>query len=156
MSKLKLMTSGVAILSLLTSSALATAPNGTVKVLRSIAVHTTDPGPTAQVSANVGPFSSDALVFVAVSGQTIPTSSPAGAVTRIKRDGVTIAADDSYDDVPSSTIPDQMNAARQIFLRRGIIATIVAEVDPTGSNGSSNTNTFVDLRIDAIQVCTKC
>jgi hypothetical protein len=154
MTKLKAMCASAALLVFVAGSAFAAAPPNTVKLLGTFFTTLTNPGATASVQKTFGPFATDALVFTAANGRTQPVAGggPAGAVTRIKRDGVPIASDDSFEDVPPN-FPSEMNAARQFILKKGNITTVSAEVDPTGANGINNTNTFVDLRIDAIQIC---
>jgi hypothetical protein len=48
----------------------------------------------------------------------------------------------------------KLGSARNIILKHGQITTIAAEVSPLGPGGQCNTNTLVELKIDAIQICS--
>jgi hypothetical protein len=153
MPKFTTICASAALLSFLAGAAFAAPPPNTVKVLLSSFIKTTSAGATVTVTKSVGPFTTDALVFTSANGITTPTAGTnAGAVTRIKKDGVPIASDDSFDNV-APNFPQEMNAARQFVLRKNIQTTISAEVDPTGTNGANNTQSTIELRVDAIQTC---
>src|SRR5438552_18183802 len=99
MTKFKTICVSAAFLSFVAGSAFAAAPPNTVQLLFSSFITTTGIA-TAQVTRTFGPFTSNALVFLASNG-TATGSGNAGAVVQIKKDGVVIAADDSADDVSS-------------------------------------------------------
>jgi hypothetical protein len=153
MRRFKTICMSAAFLSFVASSAFAVAPPNTVELLFSSSAASSSPGATAQVSRTVGPFDTDALVFTSATGRTTGTGS-SGAVTRIQKDGRTIASDGSFENaVSTATVRHEMNAGRQFLLKKDIITTVTANVEPRGAGGSLNANTTIQLYIDAIQVC---
>jgi hypothetical protein len=143
-----------AILTFVAGSAFAAAPPNTVRLHASFFNTSTQPGATVTVQKTLGPFKTDALVFIIGNGRSQPTTNNAGTVVRIKRDAVVFASDAEFINTFIPNLPEEVNAARNIILKHGQITTIAAEVSPLGPGGQFNTNTLVELKIDAIQICS--